>query len=137
MHTHKRVLLIVALAVLMFAAIAVGPVYKRTVNPVRAEQGGPAVVLLYCSTYSLGNLPAPTLNTWSVSDPTLILTPALTVGESCSDALESVFRAGFSRLDAMSTGGSTWTVQSSGTTTLLGVITVYTLVRGAGPWTAH
>jgi hypothetical protein len=37
----------------------------------------------------------------------------------------------------MSTGGSTWTVQNSGTTTLLGVITVYTLVRGQGPWSAH
>lgn len=134
MKAHKRLLPIMALAMLAFAAIAVGPVYKRTVNPVRAAEKDSAVVLLYCSTYSAGNLPAPTLNTWSVSDPALTFTPALYVGESCSAALESLFSAGFNRLDA---NGSTWTAQSSGTTTFLGVMSVYTLVRGPGLWAAH
>ena len=102
MKAHKRLLLITAIAGMIFAAIAVGP-YKRAVSPVRADPV-PAVVLLVCGTPTIGaTLPLTGEIIYSLdsSDPTVTLSSP---PPSCATELNSLInKKGFRRLET--TGG--------------------------------
>ncbi|SPF33427.1 exported hypothetical protein [Candidatus Sulfopaludibacter sp. SbA4] len=129
MNSHKRLFLITALAVLLFAAIAVGPAYKRLVTPVRAASPNSATVLLLCaSAGKSGVLAPPFVETVELSAPSLTFSPPIFTGESCAVALESIFSEGFSRLDSTAAGNAFNDTDLSAPN----VIGVYqwTLVRG-------
>ena len=94
MTLNKRFLLITTMALVILAAIAFGPAYKRTFTHVRAAKPSPAVVVLECDDAFLG------LYTATSSDPSVTL-PALaslpsTPGASCAQALQDIVSQGFS-----------------------------------------
>jgi hypothetical protein len=108
MNFHKRFILITALAIAIFAAIAVGP-YSRTVTPVRADRPTPAVVVLTCTDVGSAGLVAV-----SNSDSSLTV-PAL--GTACAIALEDVVAQGYFIEPANGSAGA-------------GADVVWTLVQG-------
>lgn len=86
MNFNKRFILITALAIAIFAAIAVGP-YSRTVTPVRADRPAPAVVVLTCT-----DVGAVGVVTVSASDSSVTLPAAAT---PCATALEDIVAQGY------------------------------------------
>lgn len=104
MNSHKRIFLITALAALLFAAIAVGPVYKRAVTPVHASPFGPAVVTVLCDTpATIGSAPVGVVGVES-TDPSvtipIVWSSPTTPGASCAQALIGLYSQGFTRQDS-------------------------------------
>ncbi len=105
MKLNKRFFLITATVALLFGAIAVGPVYKRTVTPVRAEKKpAQAVAIITCSSVlenATGTLSQPVVNN---VDFTLGLTltnfGSFATGADCATALQNLVGNGFERQDA-------------------------------------
>jgi hypothetical protein len=86
MKLNKRFFLITALAVMVFAAIAVGP-FNRAVTPVRADRPTPAVVVLTCTDVGAAGVVAS-----SASDSSVTLPATAT---SCAAALEDIVAQGY------------------------------------------
>jgi hypothetical protein len=110
MKSQKRFFLITALTALLFAAIAVGPTYKRSNPPVHAATSTHATVILLCATVEPSNsefLPAPVVVApVDDSDTNDVFSPAITTGEDCAMAINSIFADGFSRLDSQANGSA-------------------------------
>jgi hypothetical protein len=129
------------LAVLLFGAIALGPVYKRTVTLVRAAPpvpAVPAVVILTCRSESgtPAFLDTSYVNNVDVSNPAITYTPPINMGDDCAGALATITQAGFRFL---SSTGNTVPFDPgcyAVTTSFCKIydVTQWTLVRGGGPW---
>jgi hypothetical protein len=104
MNSRKRILSIIALAALLFAANAVGPVYKRFVTLVHANSAqatpaaakAPDVVIMVCS--EAGEAPDPEAGVISIDSTNLKLDLPQT-GATCANALRSLYSQGFVRQD--------------------------------------
>jgi hypothetical protein len=107
MNSRKRIFSIIALAALLFATIAVGPVYKRFITPVHANpaqassaQGNqakaPDVVIMVCS--EAGEAPNPEPGVISVDSTNLQVNLPQT-GNTCAQALKLLYGQGFIRQD--------------------------------------
>ena len=102
MNWNKRFFLITTMAVVILAAIAFGPVYKRTVPPVRAARPAPAVVLITCYDTTMLVYSSST----SASDSSVTLP---TDGEVCATALQGIMSQGF-YIDKAAYGGEEFNV---------------------------
>ncbi len=89
MNSHKRIFMIIALAALLFAAIAVVPGSHRLLASA-GDAPAPSVVILECGTAALEVISA------SSSDPSV---PLPITNSSCSSALNGLFAQGFRRQD--------------------------------------
>jgi hypothetical protein len=103
MNSRKRIFWIVALSALLFAAVAVGPVYKRSLIAVHANQAqanqakaAPDIVILVCS--EPGESPDPEPGVLSVDSTNPQVTLPQT-GNSCAQALRTLYGQGFVRQD--------------------------------------
>jgi len=93
MNSHKRFFLITTLAALVFAAIAVGPIFRRSVTTVGAAPPTSAVVTMRCiNSSSSGGV-----YYVNSSDPSVTLPVS---GTGCAVALEGLYAQGFTRQDA-------------------------------------
>jgi hypothetical protein len=116
MNSRKRILVISASAVLLFVAIAAGPVYKRTVTPVHA--GGPSATGVFILECAAAATPGATLNNltppiavsaeWSADFPIASLPPTLSVGwpggSVCASVIDAVNTLGYVRQDVTPMG---------------------------------
>jgi hypothetical protein len=103
MNSRNRIFSIIALAALLFAANAVGPVYKRFVTLVHANSAqatpaarAPDVVIMVCS--EAGETPDPEPGVISI-DSTNLKLDLPQVGATCATALRSLYSQGFVRQD--------------------------------------
>jgi hypothetical protein len=111
MNLNKRFFLITTMAVVIFAAIALGPAYRRTVN----AHAKSAVVVLTCT-----DAGGTGLDSASTSDPSVTLP---TGGTPCAAALQDIISQGFSIFPATTNAGSNNYPNSNVT------MPVWTLVR--------
>jgi hypothetical protein len=102
MTLNKRFFLITTMALVIFAAIAVGPAYRRTVS---ADHARSAVVVLTCTDVDGRGLEYATS-----SDPDVTLPAADT---PCATALQDIVSQGFSILPAVAGTGPVAGVNAS------------------------
>jgi hypothetical protein len=144
MSSHKRVLLIITLTMVIFGTIAFGPLSTRHVTAVQAAPEAPATIILICTT--VAPLPPPTVFIPPIveqvqdSDPTdkwVSAIPTESVTSSCAYALQTVFDHGFRMLGSAAGGSTNDSYKTPGFTDQLVHTTQYTLVRGGGGWMAQ
>jgi len=134
MSSHKRVLLIVALAMVIFGTVAIGPLSTRKLTAVQASPEPPATVILLCTT--VAPLPPPTVFIPPVveqvedSDTADSFLKTIATNSSCAVALQTIFNAGFRMLGSAAGGSTGLANHTAGLDDQIVHTTQYTLVRG-------